>query len=177
MFIYFIMNISNFNNINDYFPIVSGAILTDLIVIFLMNVGAFRSKTLQKYYLDYGFSAVIADTLIIVIGVIIARFLYSYFFSSYSLLKFVALALTIQIVHDILFYLFFKSFPKGASRIMDTFKDYANENGSMILLADALMVVSTILLATAFSALSPNYNIIIFIVSLYLVPYILHSVK
>jgi hypothetical protein len=171
------MNISNFNNIQDYFPIVSGAILTDLIVIFLLNIGVLKSKTLQGYYLDYGFSAVIADVLIIVIGVIIARFLYFYIFQTYSLLKFVLFAIGIQLVHDILFYYFFRSFPKGASRIMDTFQNYANENGYMILLADALMMVSTILFATAFSSLNLNSNIIIFIVSMYLVPYILHSVK
>ena len=70
----------------------------------------------------------------------------------------------VQWVHDILFYLLFSYIPRGASKIMDTFKDYANENGATILFADSLMMISTILLATYFTSFSVNNNYILFIV-------------
>ncbi len=171
------MNISNFANIQDYIPIVSGAIITDMIVIFLFNMGLLKTITLQDWYLKYGLGAVLADVLIIVIGIIIARFLYYHLFTKYSLLYFIGLAVAIQFAHDILFYFFFSSFPTGSSRIMDTFKYYAKENGLFVLIADALMIISTVLFATLFSNLDVNTNIIILIVSLYMVPYFLYSVK
>ena len=171
------MNISNFSNIQDYVPIVSGAIITDMIVIFLFNMGLLKTIYLQDWYLNYGLGAVLADVLIIVIGVIIARFLYYRLFTKYSLFYFIGLAVAIQFIHDVLFYFFFSSFPNGSSRIMDTFKYYAKENGLFVLIADALMVISTILIATYFKNLDVNTNIIILIVSLYMVPYFLYSVK
>lgn len=171
------MDISHFNNIKDYLPIISGATLTDLFVILLLNLGVIKSNELKKWYLQYGLSAVIADVLIIVVGVIITRFLYYRIFSSYCLLWFILLAVIIQLTHDSLFTVLFNSIPRGSSKIMDTFKDYANEMGVGILFADLLMVVMTILLATYFSSFDLNSNIIILIVSLYLVPYVLNSVK
>jgi hypothetical protein len=171
------MNISNFNNVKDYLPILSGATLTDIFFMLLLNLGLIKSNELKKWYLQYGLSAVLADVLILVIGVIITRFLYYHVFSRYSLLLFIVLALGVQLTHDSLFTAVFSLIPRGSSKIMDLFKDYAKESGFGILIADACMVIMTILLATYFSSFDVNTNIIILISSVYLIPYFLHSVK
>lgn len=171
------MDISHFNNMKDYLPILSGATLTDIFFMLLLNIGLIKSNQLKRWYLEYGLSAVLADVLILVIGVIITRFLYYRIFSSYSLLFFILLAVGVQLTHDSLFTAVFSLIPRGSSKIMDLFKDYANESGFGILFADACMVIMTILLATYFSSFDMNANIIILISSVYLIPYFLHSVK
>ena len=79
-------------------------VITDLCVIFLLIFGFIKSSVLVEWYRKYNLSAVIADVLIIVIGIIITRFIYPYVFGgNFSLIKFIGLAVSIQIVHDILF--------------------------------------------------------------------------
>ena len=65
------MYIVNFNNINDYLPLLNACIITDLFIIFLSNIRFIKSKTLQEWYSKYKFSAVIADVLIILINVLV----------------------------------------------------------------------------------------------------------
>ena len=43
-------DISDFTNVNDYLPILNGAINADLIIIFLVFHGFFQSVFLQKWY-------------------------------------------------------------------------------------------------------------------------------
>ena len=150
--------------------------ITDMIVILLLKNRAFKSITLEKWYSTYGFSAGLADVLSIVIVIIVARFLYFKIFTKENLLYFIVLTVLVQLVHDVLFYFLFKSIPRGVSKMMDSFKDYANENGAIILMADSLMMISTILLATYFTSFNVNTNIILFIVALYLIVYFIYSV-
>ena len=169
------LDIHNFTTTSDYLPILNGAIITDLLVILLLIGGFIKSNVLKKWYRDLSLSAVIADVLIIVIGIIIARFLYPHIFSKYSLLKFIALAVLIQVIHDILFYFFCTSIKRGKSRILDIFKDYGKEKGVGAIVADSLMMIVSILLASYLKGKGLNTNIIVLICGIYLVPYFLYS--
>jgi len=166
------MNISNFSNINNYLPILNAVILTDLIVIVLLLYGIIDSKVLQKWYHNFGINAFIADILIIFIGIIIARYLYPYIFPKYNLLYFIILCVVIQIIHDILFYLFFKNIPYKYNRMIDIFKDYGKEVGYKAILADSFMMISAVLFGTLFSNMSINLNIILLVVLMYIMPYL-----
>jgi len=169
-------SISDFNNTSDYLSILNGALITDLFVIFLLIFGSINSKVLVEWYRKYNLSAVIADVLIIFIGIIIARFVYPYVFGeSFSLIKFIGLAVVIQILHDILFYYMFKLVPRGKNMMLDTFKDYANEVGFKAILSDSLMIISTCLLSSYFVSLNLNTNIIILIVAVYILPYAIYN--
>ena len=169
-------DISNFSNVNDYLPILNGCLSADLTIIFLLYNGVFQSYYLKKWYKKYQLSAIIADVLILVIGIILARFFYKYFFplQGFSIWKFTGLALIIQIIHDILFYLFFKSVPTGYNAMLDFFKDYAREVGSSAILGDSFMMILACLISSHFSTYSLNSNIIILIVSVYLFPYMIN---
>ena len=170
------VDIHNFNNVSDYLPILNSVIITDIFVIILLFIGFIKSKVLQNWYRKLTLSAVIADVLILVIGIILARFFYPYIFSTYSLPKFLVLAVLIQITHDILFYLFCTSIKRGKSQILDIFKDYGKEKGSRAIIADSLMMISSILIATYLKGKTLNSNIIILIISIYLVPYMVYTV-
>jgi hypothetical protein len=169
-------SIVNFKDTSDYLPILNGVILTDGIVILCLIFGLIQSKVLTGWYRDLSLSAVICDVLIIVLGIILARFLYSYLFSSYKLWKFILLAVAIQCTHDILFYLFCQSVPRGKSRILDIFKNYGAEKGGGAIVADSLMMISSILIASYLKGFSLNANIITCIVLLYLIPYLIYTV-
>ena len=170
-------NISQFKNISDYLPIITAALIVDMFILVRVVFGYIRIKSLNNWYNKFGFLAVVADVLSIVIGIIMSRFLYPFFFKEYLLLPFLGLTCIVQLIHDILFYFFFTSIARNKSAMLDVFKDYAKEVGFQILLVDSLMMVSTILLASYMKSLSLNSNIIILIVSLYILPYLLYSIK
>ena len=170
-------NISNFNNINDYLPIVISALIVDMFVLSRIVFGYIKIKSLNDWYNKFGFLAVVADVLSIVIGIIIARFLYPIFFLNYSLILFIILTCFIQIIHDISFAYIFNKVPRNVSRILDVFKDYGKEVGFTIIVADSLMIIGTILLGSIFASLNINIQIIVLIVSLYILPYLLYSIK
>lgn len=167
-------NISNFSNIGDYLPILNGCIIADLIIIFLLFNGVFKSNYLKKWYKKFNLSASIADILILVIGIIIARFLYKFIFDEFTIWKFTGLAIIIQIIHDLLFYYVFTTIPLGYNYMLDFFKLYAKEVGVGAILGDSLMMGIACLLSSYMATFSVNINIIILIVSVYFIPYLIY---
>jgi hypothetical protein len=168
-------NIGNFNNINDYLPLLNAVLITDLFVILLMNLKVIKSVVLRKWYKQYNLSAVIADVLIILIVLIITRAIYYYIFKTFSLLKFTILAVILQIIHDILFYKFFTIIPRGVNKMLDTFKDYSNESSYKAILSDSGMMIMSCIVASYLVNTSTNNNIIVLISLLYLLPYLLYN--
>lgn len=169
-------NIANFNDTNDYLPIFNASLIADIIIIFMLyytNIFG-DPKTLKLWYQKYRLSAVIADVFILVIGMILGRFFYYKVFEEYSFTKFIFLILTIQIVHDYLFYKFFSAIPRGTNDMLDLFKDYATEVKAGAILGDSFMMFLTILLSAYFKGVSYNNNIIILVLAFYLLPYILY---
>jgi hypothetical protein len=169
-------DISRFTNVSDYLPILNGALITDLIVIALAISGFIKSITMKEWYHKYGLAAVLGDVLILVIGVIIVRATYSLIFSKFSIVFFVGLAVIVQLIHDLSFAQMMNAIPRGRSMIMDTFKDYGKEMGGLILIADALMISGTSILGSLLASSSLNTNIIVLIVSIYMVPYFIYTI-
>jgi len=171
-------DISRFNNINDYLPILNGCINADLLIMFMLFHGIlFKSNYLKKWYTTFTLSACLADILILVIGIILARLVYHFFFSGFSIWNFTGLAVSIQIIHDLLFYYLFSITPIGYSFILDFFKKYAQEVSYRAILGDSFMMIAACLLSSYFAGLNTNMNIISLIVSLYFIPYILYMEK
>ena len=168
-------NIGNFSNTNDYLPLLNGVLITDLFVILLLNTKVIKSGVLRKWYSQYNLSAVIADVLIILIGLIITRAIYYYVFKTFSLLKFTILAVIVQITHDILFYIFFTNIPRGVNKMLDTFKDYSNEVSYKAILSDSGMMIMSCIIVSQLVNTNTNINIIVLITILYLLPYLLYN--
>jgi uncharacterized protein YacL len=170
-------DISSFNNINDYLPILTACINVDLIVIFCVYHGLIKSKYLKSWYRKFNLSAVIADVLILVIGIIIARYIYKYLFKTFNIWLFTGLAVVIQIIHDILFYLFFNNIPLGYNYMLDFFKLYAKEVGAGAILGDSSMMILSCLLSSYLANFNTNSNIINLIISCYFIPYMIYYEK
>lgn len=123
---------------------------------------------LKLWYDKFGLAAIFADVLSAVIGVLLALFL----FPGIQGFPLVIAAIFIQILHDLFFYFaVICSVPLGQNEMIDVFKTYANEGGWTILLADAVIMTSTVVLAeltdsflsyraSAFSTLLAMYSLI-----------------
>ena len=159
----------------EYIPILTANIYADLLIILITFLGiAFKSDYLVEWYKKYRLSAMIADILIGVLYMLFARYLIYLFRLDVSLTGFALIAVTIQIVFDLLFYGFFQSVPRGVNLVLDFFKDYAKEVGTGALIGDAFLVIFAVLLSAILNTQSFDFNIVALIVAVYLVPYILY---
>jgi hypothetical protein len=69
-------------------------------------------------------------------------------FPNGSVLVILIASIVIQLIHDILFYVaVIKPIPLGTNEMIDLFKEYSAENSWKILVADSLMIGSTVVLA------------------------------
>lgn len=152
----------------DLLHIAAAVTWVDFITITLhrvFNLG----QSLDKWYSEFGIVAVISDCLVIVLGIMIAQL----FFPRYPLLL---TAIVIQIVHDILFYLLvIVPIPRGTNAMIDVFKDYSTENGWKILVADSLMIGSTVLIAENLVKFNTRVVQFIGLVGAYALTYIIYS--
>jgi len=56
-------NMSNFDKISDYLPIITSALIIDMIIILRVVLGYINVKSLNDWYNKFGFLAVLADVL------------------------------------------------------------------------------------------------------------------
>ena len=127
------------------FPLLTAAIWVDFAVVVISKFIPL-TKALGTWYEQFGPVAAASDILIIVLGVLLAKLIYP----NISGITLVAVAVIIQLIHDILFYLLvIKPLPAGQNKIIDLFKQYAVEGSWHILLADSAMVAATVLGAEA----------------------------
>lgn len=129
-------------------------------------------KSLDKWYAKFGMTAVLSDCLIIVLGILLALLIEP----KAGWFHLLMLALVIQIVHDIWFYFgVIQPIPRGHNEIIDLFKEYASENSWKIVVADSLMVASTVLLANQFSYVHDSTVVFIGLLATYGLTYIIYT--
>lgn len=157
-----------------YLELLIGALMTDMVVMFLFLFGIFKSKYLVEWYRKFGLGAVLADVTIIMLGIIVTYFIYSLLFIKFHLLPFILLAVCIQIIHDLLFG-YFISYSNSKSPILTIFKLYAKELGFTIIFADSLMIISTILIMFLIQKFSTNLKLFILTLALYILTFLLYS--
>lgn len=171
-------DISNFSQLSDYLPIFTAIIIVEFITILIFAGKFIESKTLQQWYHNYHIFAIGADVLSVFLGIIIARFIYSTFFTKdfaqFSLPVFLAIVLAVQWIHDICFYLLFTNVERGKNRVFDLFKDYAESAGITAILGDSTIMIGSVLFASILANFSVNTNIIILSLFLYFIPYTIY---
>ena len=129
-------------------------------------------KSLDKWYANFGFVAVLSDCLVIVLGILLAQMI----LPNASLMTLLGLVILIQIIHDYLFYVFvIRQVPQGQNSMIDLFKEYASENSWKILVADSIMIGSTVLLADYQSHTRQSYNSIVGLLGVYALTYIIYT--
>jgi len=162
----------------EYIPIVTANIVADLLIIwitFSKLLGRGKSwQILTKWYKKYRLSAMMADILIGVIYLLMARQIVYYMNMDITLFGFGVLAVMIQIVCDMLFYLVFTIIPKNHNHMLDLFKDWAAYAKLDALWGDSILVLLAVVLSSYLNTLSFDTNMYMFIFSMYLIPYIIY---
>ena len=69
-------DIHNFYNVSDYLPLFNGALLAEIVVIFIVYYTPYFNSFFKKWYETYRLGAVTADVFILLIGFIITIYLY-----------------------------------------------------------------------------------------------------
>ena len=135
------------------------------------------SSTLCQWYTGYALSAVIADTGIGVIYLLVAHEVADAAFSTpIRLVWFGLLAIGVQWVGDLLFYLLFRVVvPEGSNSMLDHFRSYGEEAGLGALLGDSFLVVVATLLGALFRMWEERYVGYALILAVYVVPFLVHA--
>jgi len=130
------------------------------------------TKSLNKWYDQFGIVAVASDCLIIVLGVLLAKML----FPSATGWNLVLFAVMIQLIHDVLFYFFIvKPLPTGTNRMIDLFKEYGSEGGWKILAFDSFMIASTVLIADVLEEYTVQEQSFVGLLGVYALTYVLYT--
>ena len=146
------IDISNYKNNKDLFYILIAIILIDIVGIFLFRYFPKQfGKEINEWYSIFGIFAVMSDVLVIFIGFMIARYIYTQMQWKYNPLLFIVIILFIQIIHDFVFAGFIiPAIPKGNNIMVDYFKGYIKSNGILALIADSIMVIAIAVIAMIF---------------------------
>jgi len=154
-----------------------------MLILFRFTKSPFTGISINRWYDNLGWTAVILDVLSVLIGFYIAKFIYEYLVvqkyinTDYELYKFLGLVLLVQIIHDFSFYLFvIKPYPKNKNRVMDEFKSYAERVKTGAVIGDSFMyLLATPLLYLYIQKNNINTNTFISIVCFYLIGYLIYQ--
>jgi hypothetical protein len=165
----------NYNNKFEYIPIITANIYADLFIIFItFSKIYFKIKTLEGWYKKYRLSAMIADILIGVLYILLGRYLVYKSGLEIGLTAFAGICVFIQVIFDLLFYIFFTIVPKGSNDMLDFFKGYSKEAGTGALLGDSVLVIMAVIISALLNQSSYDTNIVLLIMSIYLTPYFIY---
>jgi hypothetical protein len=175
----YIKNISNYKDVSNLPYFLLAILIVDIVVLFLIRYTGLGGKSINAWYDKFGLQAVIADVFIILIGFVITQYIYTKLVMPYygwNPILFICILVLVQIVHDLAFYYFvILPIPKGHNSMIDIYKLYAQENGSFIISADAMMMISSALVTFGLKYMPTYVNYIIAIIVIYITPYILNT--
>jgi hypothetical protein len=137
---------------HTFLSLAFSAILVDTIIGYYLLLSNRGGKYIKEWYNTFTIGAYVMDILSIIIGTYLATLFSNNIY--YQVLTVVIIGL----VHDISFGIFVNKI-ESKSKILNLFKNYSNELGSIILIVDALMLVSTLLLSTYSYKLLSNISI------------------
>ena len=174
-----VANIGNYKATEDWWFILTAILFVDTFLIFLVRfMPQIFGQPINDWYDQFGLAAVLSDVAIIAIGIGITRYLYTGFFmeqEGWDILYFIALAVVIQVVHDLAFaFGVIGKIPKGHNSMIDVFKAYI-EGGPKIIFVDALMVAGSIGLAAMLKEQDFHYTVSLGLVTSYALSYILYT--
>jgi hypothetical protein len=123
----------------------------------------------STWYDKFGIVAVICDVCSVILGIMLGELLFpkiSLFLS----------AVGVQIVHDILFYLFvIRPLPEGTNALIDLMKLYATQESFTPIIGDSIMMLSSVFMYKFFSTQSTQITSFAGVLGLYGITYIIYT--
>jgi hypothetical protein len=172
-------NISNFSDVSDLMYIFVAILTIDVVVLFLARYNKTGGKYLNEWYDQFNILAVLVDVMVIFIGFIITRYIYTNLFFDkfgWNPIFFMLLLVVIQLLHDSLFYFgALRNIPLRNNEMIDVLKKYAEDLGGVIYGGDALVVIASAVVAMFYESLPTTAFISVGSVVVYSLPYILFT--
>ena len=135
-------------NILNPANIILSVIITDVIALILAR-NDLVGQVIKEWYDKFTFGAFVADVASISFGIFLTLALFKYALPPsipFNLYTFIFAVVIIQLIHDLIFALIIQNYPYNQNNMIDLFKKYIDENSYKILLVDASMMVSSVLL-------------------------------
>ena len=165
----------NLDKINFIHLLTSTLIVeTFMLVLFRYTKSEFSGKSINDWYDKFKLIAIFLDIFIVIIGFYTTIFLSKkYNIKNYYI--FLALQIILQIIHDILFYIFFTKYPKNINSIIDEFKMYAKNIGVGAIIGDSYMYLIGIPILFLLTKLNKDKLIFISLICSYLIGYLIYQ--
>jgi len=166
-------DISNYTKNIDWLYIIASVVLCDaLFIVFFRKQG----KNINRWYSSFGILSVIADIVIIIIAIFIARFVYTACKLKWNPVYFVGVCLLVQIIHDIFYYFaVVLPLPQGTNGMIDFMKIYGKEGGLWPIIGDSMLVCVMVCFAMLLATLPDYVSVITLLFGIYVIPYALTS--
>jgi len=128
-------------NNHNILTLAVGAIIVESVVLILIYFSALTRKTIRQWYNEFTLGAYTMDITSILVGAYLATLL------TPNLYLQLLCVVIIGLVHDTSFGFFINSINTKSSKVLEFFKKYAKEYGTKILVVDALMLISTLIVS------------------------------
>lgn len=173
-------DISDYYNVYDNVLIFFGALIIDVFLIFLVRYfPTFFGPSLNDWYSTFKFSAILSDILIVLLGFMLARYIYTTWIKpiyGWNPLIFLGLLIAIKIVHDILFYLaVILPIPIGHNEVIDVLKKYSSSLGVKMVGGDIILMIATAFAAMYYKSEPTHVLLLGSVLALYNATYILYT--
>lgn len=172
-----IFKLNNINNNYDIFVYFIAILYVELFVLILSNVDSIDSvdfSNLKEWYDTYKLAGVGVDSLILLIYIFITRYLvYLLKYTSMRFFFFVLIAIGVQMIFDILFYILYKLLPDNLQDGILKHWGWIDVSGDA-LFGDSILIALIMLLYRFMRKMSTTLHLFLLVVSLYLIPYIMY---
>lgn len=175
-------NIGDFKEIGDLYAVGNASFFTTILLIVVARIGNVGGPSLNGYFSSFGLEAILSNSTLLVLVLQTTRWFYTTFYDRFgrdwSPFVFIAFGLLVLCLHDIaFFYGVINTLPNGKNDMIDALKDYVSENKIAALGIHSALLVLTGIVAMIMKDMSDAQLLLIFIVGLYLTPYILSIVS
>lgn len=172
-----IFKLNNINNNYDIFVYFIAILYVELFVLILSNVDSIDSvdfSNLKEWYDTYKLAGVGVDSLILLIYIFITRYLvYLLKYTSMRFFFFVLIAIGVQMIFDIIFYILYKLLPDNLQDGILKHWGWIDVSGDAIF-GDSILIALIMLLYRFMRKMSTTLHLFLLVVSLYLIPYIMY---
>jgi len=154
----------------DILKLVTAVLIVEFWVIYIFKVLG-SGKSIKIWYEKFGAFAVLSDVTSVLIGVMIANFVVP----NAGTLKLAMYSVIVQVIHDVLYYvLLVRQLPKGTNSVIDLMKEYAAETSWGPIVADAGIMISSVLVYGMLKGQSTERVFFLMFSALYAITYVVY---
>jgi hypothetical protein len=175
-------DIGDFKSSDDLFVIANASIFSLLLLTIATRIGGLGGLPLNNYFDMFGLEGILSNTMILVILIQVARYLYTTFYTSYgkswSPFVFLCFVIIAQVVYDLFFYYgIINVVPAGKNEMIDVLRSYAKQSELHALAGHVVLIVITALVAMVMCDMTMITRVLTAAVLLSIFPFIISIVS